>query len=80
MEKNRKKACDQNYVTDRKWWTRLVRNVDGPPLPVRGVVLIPGLFPILLHVCEIKSGRGGVGTRLQAWLTISVSEAEYPMF
>ena len=26
--KNREKAWDQNYVTDRKWWTRLVRNVD----------------------------------------------------
>ena len=27
VEKNREKAWDQNYVTDRKWWTRLVRNV-----------------------------------------------------
>jgi len=29
MEKNREKAWDQNYVMDRKWWTRLVRNVDS---------------------------------------------------
>ena len=29
VEKNREKAWDQNYVTDRKWWTRLVRNVDS---------------------------------------------------
>jgi len=25
MEKNREKAWDQSYVTDRKWWTRLVQ-------------------------------------------------------
>ena len=25
MEKNREKTWDQNYVTDRKWWTRLVQ-------------------------------------------------------
>jgi len=24
MEKNWEKAWDQNYVTDRKWWTRFV--------------------------------------------------------
>ena len=29
MEKNREKAWEQNYVMDRKWWTRLVRNVDS---------------------------------------------------
>ena len=29
----------------------------------RGVVLIPGLLPIFLHGCEIKSGSG-LGTRL----------------
>ena len=29
----------------------------------RDVVLIPGLLPIFLHGCEIKSGRG-LGTRL----------------
>jgi len=23
VEKNQEKAWDQNYVTDRKWWTRL---------------------------------------------------------
>ena len=28
MEKNREKAWYHYYVTDRKWWTRLVRNVD----------------------------------------------------
>ena len=27
VEKNWEKAWDQNYVTDRKWWTWLVRNV-----------------------------------------------------
>ena len=25
VEKNREKAWDQNYVTDQKWWTRLVQ-------------------------------------------------------
>ena len=35
----------------------------SPPFPVRDVVLIPGLLPIFLHSCEIKSGRG-LGTRL----------------
>ena len=29
VEENREKAQDQNYVTDRKWWTRLVGNVDS---------------------------------------------------
>ena len=33
------------------------------PFPVRDVVLIPGLLPIFLHHCEIKSGSG-LGTRL----------------
>ena len=28
VEKNQKKAWDQNYVTDQKWWTWLVCNVD----------------------------------------------------
>ena len=69
MEKNREKAWDQNYVTDQKWWTRLVCNVDSVctkwvhHFPVRDVVLIPGLLPIFLHGCEIKSGSG-LGTRL----------------
>ena len=27
-EKSWEKAWDQNYVTDWKWWTQLVRNVD----------------------------------------------------
>ena len=57
----------QNYVTDRKWWTWLVCNVDSvcpsPPFPVRDVVLIPGLLPIFLHGYKIKSGSG-LGTRL----------------
>ena len=26
---NWEKAWDQNYVTDQKWWTRLVCNVDS---------------------------------------------------
>ena len=29
VEKNREKAWDQNYVTDRKWWTWLARNMDS---------------------------------------------------
>ena len=29
VEKNREKAWYQYYVTDRKWWTLLVRNVDS---------------------------------------------------
>ena len=49
MEKNREKAWDQNCITDRKWWTRLVR---------RDAVLIPGLLLIFLHGCEIKTGSG----------------------
>ena len=35
----------------------------SPPFPVRDVALIPGLLPIFLHSCEIKSGRD-LGTRL----------------
>ena len=34
-----------------------------PPFPVRDVVMVPGLLPIFLHGCEIKSGSG-LGTRL----------------
>ena len=49
------------YVT----WTRFVLN---PPFPVRDVVLLPGLLPIFLHGCEIKSGRG-LGTRLSTLRT-----------
>ena len=33
MEKNQEKAWDQNYVTDRKWWTRFVlteSTISGP--------------------------------------------------
>ena len=29
MEINREKAWDQKYVTDWKWWTQLVSNVDS---------------------------------------------------
>ena len=25
VEKNQEKAWDQNYITDQKWWTRLVQ-------------------------------------------------------
>ena len=35
----------------------------SPPFPVRDIVLIPGLLPIFLHSCEIKSGSG-LRTRL----------------
>ena len=43
-------------------------NIDGgvtlcPPFLARDVAMIPGLLPIFLHGCEIKSG-GGLGTRL----------------
>ena len=34
-----------------------------PFLRHRDVVLVPGLLPIFLHGCEIKSGSG-LGTRL----------------
>ena len=37
----------------------------SPPFPVHDVVLIPGILPIFLHGCEIKSGSGlgrGYGT------------------
>ena len=30
----------------------------SPPFPVCDVVLVPGLLPIFLHSCEIKSGNG----------------------
>ena len=36
---------------------------SSPPFPVRNVVLVPGLLPIFLHGCKIKSGSG-LGTRL----------------
>ena len=37
----------------------------SPPFPARDVdvAMIPGLLPIFLHGCEIKSGSG-LGTRL----------------
>ena len=70
MEKHREKAWDQNYVMDRKWWTRLVQTestISGPwswrsfdPRPS------PNFSPWLrdfLHGYKIKSGRG-LGTRL----------------
>ena len=38
----------------------------SPLFPVCDVVLIPGLLPIFLHGCDIKSGRG-LGTRLPLW-------------
>ena len=38
----------------------------SPPFPVRDVVLIPGLLPIFLQDCKIKSGSG-LGTRLSPW-------------
>ena len=42
-------------------WTQFV--LPSPPFPVRDVVLVPGLLPVFLHGCEIKSGSG-LGTRL----------------
>ena len=39
-----------------------VKLIAIPPFPVCDTVLIPGLLPIFLHGCEIKSGRG-LGTR-----------------
>ena len=36
----------------------------SPPFPVCDVVLVPGLLPIFLHGCKIKSGSG-LGTRQQ---------------
>ena len=55
-------------------WTRLVQTEfmlhtkPSPPFPVRDIVLIPGLLPIFLHNCEIKSGSG-LGTRLVPFFT-----------
>ena len=43
------------------------RYIPSPPFPVCDVVLIPGLLPIFLHGCEIKSGRG-LGTRLMWYI------------
>ena len=40
----------------------------SPPFPVRDVVLLPGLLPIFLHGCEIKSGSG-LGTMLTWHMT-----------
>ena len=34
----------------------------SPPFPTHDIAMIPGLLPILLHSCEIKSGSG-LGTR-----------------
>ena len=44
-------------------WTQFVLTESSPSFPVRDVVLIPGLLPIFLYGCEIKS-RSGLGTRL----------------
>ena len=41
-----------------------VTHKPSPPFPVHDAVLIPGLLPIFLHGCEIKSGSG-LGTRLE---------------
>ena len=37
MEKNWEKAWDHYYVTDWKWWTRLVQT---PPFPVHDVMTV----------------------------------------
>ena len=37
MEKNWEKAWDHYYVTDCKWWTRLVQT---PPFPVHDVMTV----------------------------------------
>ena len=56
-----------------KWWTRLVqtestlhtdRDHHFQSVTYFCIVLIPGLLPIFLHGCEIKSGSG-LGTRLR---------------
>ena len=61
VEKNWEKAWDHCYVMSRKWWTGLV---TSPPFLVCDVAMFPGLLPIFLHGCEIKSGSV-LGTRLQ---------------
>ena len=60
------------YVT----WTRFVLS---PPFPVRDVVLIPGLLPIFLHGCEIKSGSG-LGTRLVLYMLFGILQDNIPGF
>ena len=45
----------------------------SPPFPVRDVPMIPGLLPIFLHGCEIKSGSGlGTRLRLTAYVLASI--------
>ena len=61
VEKNWEKTWDHCYVMGRKWWTGLV---PSPPFLVCDVAMFPGLLPIFLHGCEIKSGSV-LGTRLQ---------------
>ena len=81
--KHAKHNWDPNYVTDRKWWTRLIRNVDSVctnRVHLRDVVLIPGLLPIFLHGCEIKSGWG-LGMRLsyfQAAVSVQIKIKSEP--
>ena len=43
----------------------------NPPFPAHDIAMIPGLLPIFLHGCEIKS-VSGLGTRLgQKWVLFS---------
>ena len=51
-------ACCHHYETGST--LRLTEST----IPVRDVVMVPGLLSIFLHGCEIKSGSG-LGTRLQ---------------
>ena len=42
--------------------------MSSPPFPVCDIAMIPGLLPIFLHSCEIKSGSG-LRTRLDEMCT-----------
>ena len=60
------KAWDHCYIMDRKCWTRLVQTKSTLHTN-HDVAMTPGLLPIFLHDCKIKSGSG-LGTRLMSSL------------
>ena len=48
----------------------------SPPFPVCDVAMIPGLLPIFLHGCEIKSGSGlGMRLSLLTFIVLSLISA-----
>ena len=60
-----KLSLRRDVMSSLLWFWRLKpRPTKKKVHPVGDVVLIPGLLPIFLYGCEIKSGSG-LGTRLQ---------------